>query len=204
MHSICINTGCKGPNTTTGTRATPVLQITLKPSPTQSQLLPLLRPRVEQHRPPSQPGLHPSLRNHVLGPVAGPLRVHRPQLLVAPSYAVQTPQLVAQALALLRQDENLSDRRAAHGTRRAAVSGEVEPGQRGVGLGVLSAHGPLVHSEEHTWNHTDRRLDNSSHVETQLWLSQGRRLEEVVDLEEVEEEEEVTGGTLRTSRLTSF
>lgn len=115
----------------------------------------LLCPCVEQHRLSSQAGFHSSLRNHVLVPVISSLRVHRPQLQVAVSYAVQTPQLVAQAFTLLSQDVNLFDCCATVRTRTAAVSGEGEPGQSGIRLGLLFAQAALLQTEENTWNETD-------------------------------------------------
>lgn len=121
-----------------------------------SHLLLLLRPSVEHHHPSSQPGLHPPQRDHILGPVVRSLRVHRPQLLVALSDAVQTPQLVAQAFTLLSQDVDLFERRITGGTRSAVVHGGVEPGQSGFGAGVRFAHASLVHTEQNTWDKTEK------------------------------------------------
>lgn len=107
---------------------------------------------MEQYGLSSQPSFHPSFRNDVRGPIVGSLRVHGPQLLIALSDPLHTPQLVAQAFTLLGQNVNISDCLAPDRTRRAAVDGEVQPGQRGVGLKVLFAHSPLVQSEKNAWN----------------------------------------------------
>lgn len=117
-----------------------------------SHSLLFLGPCVEQHRLSSQSGLHASLRNDVRGPIVCSPRVQCLQLLVALSHTVHTPQLVAQAFTLLSQDVNLFDCCVTDRTGKAAVHGEVEPGQRGVRLKVLFAHSPLVQTKENTWN----------------------------------------------------
>ena len=121
-------------------------------------LLLLLCPRVQQHRLPSQPSLHVSTGNHIPAPVTGSVRVHRPQLLVALSHAVQAPQLVAQALTLLSQDVNLSEPSAGDWTQGTGVAGQVKPGKTGIRLGATTAHTPLIQPEENSWKEKDQSV----------------------------------------------
>lgn len=88
----------------------------------------LLCPCVDQHCLSGQSGLHTSLGDHVPAPVVGPLRIHRPQLLVALSDAVPRPQLVAEAFALLCQDVDLFHRAATDGASVVAFGDRAEPG----------------------------------------------------------------------------
>lgn len=107
---------------------------------------------VEQHCLPSQPSFHPSLRYNILASIISSLWIHHPQLPVALCQAVQTPQLVAQAFTLLRQDVNLLSCCTTNWARTTAVGNEREPGQSGVGPSVVFAHATLLHTEENTWS----------------------------------------------------
>lgn len=81
----------------------------------------LLCPCVDQHCLSGQSSFHPSLRDHVPAPIVSPLWIHRLQLLVALNNAVQSPQLVAKAFTLLRQDVDLFNRSAINGTSTVTV-----------------------------------------------------------------------------------